>query len=58
MDDWDIYEARIDTLGMTTGIYAAYDYMGNGDQGGACCMGHRGLHGKSHVRTPAGSYFA
>jgi alpha-mannosidase len=27
---------------MTTGIYAAYDYMGTGDKGGACCCGHRG----------------
>ena len=42
VDSWDINETQIDTLGLTSGIYAAYDYMGTGDKGGACCMGHRG----------------
>jgi len=42
VDGWDIEEDQINTLGETTGIFAAYDYMGTGDKGGACCCGHRG----------------
>jgi alpha-mannosidase len=39
---WDIRLNQINTLGAISGIYAAYDYMGNGDIGGACCCNHRG----------------
>jgi alpha-mannosidase len=50
VDGWDINEDQINTLGETTGIYAAYDYMGVGDIGGACCCGHRGCT-EEDVRT-------
>jgi alpha-mannosidase len=39
---WGINEGQIDQLYSTSGISAAYGYMGNGDQGGACCCNHRG----------------
>lgn len=39
---WDVRLSQINTLGAISGVYAAYDYMGNGDMGGACCCNHRG----------------
>ena len=42
VSSWEIREDQINELGRTTGTFAAYDYMGTGDKGGACCCGHRG----------------
>ncbi len=39
---WDIRPEQIEELGRTSGVWAAYDYMGTGDKGGACCCGNRG----------------
>ncbi len=36
---WDIRPEQIDTLALTSGIHAAFDYMGVGDRGGGCCCG-------------------